>query len=141
MNVNIHKTMSNSRVLYSNINPARVTNINIVTIFTLQYKNKTILVYFAAGIQVPTKVTTALSSNDDTGDDVVTVMMSLCKVTTALSSSDDTGGDVVTVMMRLCKVTTALSSNDDTGGDVVTVVMSLWMMKATLTSSPTMRVK
>ena len=109
--------MSNSRVLYSNINPACVTNINIVSIFTLQYKNKTILVYFAAGILVPTKVTTALSSNDDTGDDVVTVMMSLCKVTTALSS------------------------NDDTGDDVVTVMMSLWMMKATLTSSPTMRVK
>ena len=45
--------------------------------------------------------------------------------TTALSSNDDTGGDVVTVMMSLCKVTTALSSNDDTGGDVVTVTMSL----------------
>ena len=44
---------------------------------------------------MPTKVTTALSSNDDTGGDVVTVMMSLCKVTTALSSSDATGGDVV----------------------------------------------
>ena len=76
MNVNIHKTMSNSRVLYSNINPACMTNINIVSRFTLQYKNKTISVYSAAGIQVPTKVTTALSSNYDTGDDVVTVMMS-----------------------------------------------------------------
>ena len=124
MNVNIHKTMSNSRVLYSNINPACVTNINIVSIFTLQYKNKTILVYFAARILVPTKVTTALSSTDDVGD-VVTVMMSLCKVATALSSNDDTGGDVVKVMMSLCKVTTALSSSDDAGDDVVTVMMSL----------------
>ena len=112
-----------------------MTNINSVSIFTLQYKNQTISVYSAAGIQVPTKVTTALSSNDDTGDDVVTVMMSLCKVTTSLSSNGDTGGDVVTVMISLCKVTTALSSSGDTGGDVVTVMMSLCKLTTALSSS------
>ena len=39
------------------------------------------------------------------------------------------------------EVTTALSFNDDTGDEVVIVMMSVCMLKATLTSSPKIRVK
>ena len=41
----------------------------------------------------------------------MTVMMSLCKATTALSSNDDTGGDVVTVMMSLWMMKATLTSS------------------------------